>query len=226
MAISCKKTPDATIAVVAKTHRIPSKGINVLGRKGPVAARKITITAHIDAKQGSPGALDNATGVTVLLLLAEALKNYEGPHQLELIALNGEDDYAVPGQLTYLAAKKGDFSDILLNINIDGVGLHQGKTAVTLFNLPTAYQAWATAALVQQTGVEEAAPWFQGDHSLFLQQGVPAIAFSSDWLLKQAQNQNITHTERDNLSIVAPYKLVELSTMLATFLQGLLSTEP
>ncbi|MBK9392004.1 MAG: M28 family peptidase [Bacteroidetes bacterium] len=31
----------------------------------------MVVTAHIDAKKGTPGAIDNATGVIVLLLLSE-----------------------------------------------------------------------------------------------------------------------------------------------------------
>ena len=44
------------------------------------------MTAHIDAKKGVPGAIDNATGVITLLLLAERLSRYRGPHILEIFA--------------------------------------------------------------------------------------------------------------------------------------------
>ncbi len=36
------------------------------------ATGKIVMWAHIDAKAGTPGALDNRTGVATLLLLADA----------------------------------------------------------------------------------------------------------------------------------------------------------
>ena len=49
--------------------RLPGKGCNVVARKGQHSTNRIVITAHIDAKKGTPGAIDNASGVVVLLLL-------------------------------------------------------------------------------------------------------------------------------------------------------------
>ncbi len=55
--------------------RIPGKGYNIIAVKGPEGADRIVVTAHIDAKKGTPGAIDNATGVIVLLLLADLLSD-------------------------------------------------------------------------------------------------------------------------------------------------------
>ena len=38
-----------------------SKGYNVIGVKGNETKRRIVVTAHIDTKKGTPGAIDNAT---------------------------------------------------------------------------------------------------------------------------------------------------------------------
>lgn len=84
------------------------------------------ITAHIDTKIGTPGAIDNGTGVTVLLLLAELLKDHSFNYLIELVVLNGEDYYSAPGQIRYIEQNEGRFSDILLNINIDGAGYKEG----------------------------------------------------------------------------------------------------
>ena len=65
------------------------------------ATQKITVFAHIDAKDGTPGALDNGAGVVVLLLLAELLQDYDGGVELELVALNGEDYYSAAGEMQY-----------------------------------------------------------------------------------------------------------------------------
>ena len=58
-------------ALESRAQRIPSKGCNVIAFKGANPKRRIVLFAHIDARIGSPGAGDNASGVTVLLLLAE-----------------------------------------------------------------------------------------------------------------------------------------------------------
>lgn len=209
------------IGFVSKTKITPSKGFNVIGRKGRSGAKKITVTAHIDSKQGSPGAIDNATGVACLLLLAEKMKDYQGPYRLELIALNGEDYYSVPGQMVYLESKKMDFSDIFLNINIDGVGLNRGSTAVSFFNLPKECLTAAESLVANTLHTVEGIQWFQGDHNLFLQNGVPAIAITSDWLLKNSQSQNITHTKNDNLGIVEMDRITELAVVLSSFIANL-----
>ncbi|KMQ49589.1 aminopeptidase [Chitinispirillum alkaliphilum] len=117
----------------SKSIRIPGKGYNVIGKKGSGESERVVITAHIDSKKGSPGAIDNATGVVVLLLLAEMLKEYRGPKQIELVALNGEDYYAASGQMNYIMSNQGRFDQIALNINIDGAGYREGRSAFTEF---------------------------------------------------------------------------------------------
>ena len=91
-----------TIALNSISTRVPGKGFNIIARKGSQSGRRIVVTAHIDAKKGTPGAIDNASGVVVLLLLAELLIDYAGNNLIEIVALNGEDYYAVPGQMCYL----------------------------------------------------------------------------------------------------------------------------
>ena len=118
------------------SKRIPGRGYNVIGKKGNNNSLKIVVTAHIDAKKGTPGAIDNATGVIVLLLLSDLLKDYNGNRLIEIIAFNGEDYYAVPGQINYISTNKNNFNKILLNINIDGAGYKEGLSAFSLFNLP------------------------------------------------------------------------------------------
>ncbi len=79
--------------------RIPAKGFNVVASKGKPGKKRILISAHIDAKKGTPGAIDNATGVIVLMLLAALLKQYSGEKLIEFAAFNDEDYYAIPGQM-------------------------------------------------------------------------------------------------------------------------------
>ena len=125
-----------TVFLESESKRIPGKGYNVIGRKGNSNSPKIVVTAHIDAKKGTPGAIDNATGVIVLMLLADLLKDFNGNRLIEIVALNGEDHYAVPGQMNYISSSMNDFSRMLLNINIDGAGYREGLSSFSLFNLP------------------------------------------------------------------------------------------
>jgi aminopeptidase YwaD len=203
------------------SRRIPGKGYNVIARKGGETTGRIVVTAHIDAKKGTPGALDNASGVVVLLLLAELLVEHAGARQVELVAFNGEDYYAVPGQMLYIQKNQGKFGDILLNINIDGAGYKQGGTAFSFNNLPAAIEAQAREVIDHFDGIGQGVPWVQGDHSIFIQQGCPAMAVSSQWFTEHIDSQEITHTPKDNIEVVDCAKLVDIAQALDIFLRKL-----
>lgn len=209
------------LKLISKTKKTPSKGYNIIGKKEGASEKKITITAHIDAKKDSPGAIDNATGVVTMLLLSELLKKYNGQHTLELVALNGEDYYSVPGQMTYIKNHQDNFGDIMFNINIDGAGLNKGKTAYALMNFPTQQADLIQNIFNQFSGLTKGEPWMQGDHGIFLQNGIPAIAISSEWLLNNLQIQQITHTQNDNIHIVNLNKIVELTQAIYSLIDSM-----
>jgi len=203
-----------SVTLQSHSRRIPAKANNVIARKGKNAAERIVITAHIDAKKGTPGAIDNATGVMVLLLVAEMLEDYDGDRMLEIVALNGEDYYAVPGQMDYIYKNKNKFDEILLNINIDGAGYKEGKSTFSFFGLPEEIKEKVNGLLAEYDGITEGVQWAQGDHSIFVQQGRPAIAVSSKWFIDHMDSQDITHTPKDNAGIVDCRKVVEIAEAL------------
>jgi aminopeptidase YwaD len=203
----------------SRSTRIPAKAYNVVARKGKNMDERIVITAHIDAKKGTPGAIDNATGVVVLLILAELLKDYDGDRLLEIVAFNGEDYYAVPGQMDYIRKNQERFDNIVLNINIDGAGYKEGYSAFSFFDVPEAIRAKANEMLARFDGITEGILWPQGDHSIFIQYGCPAIAVSSQWFVEHIDSQDITHTPKDNLDIVDCRKVVEITEALNWFVR-------
>jgi len=202
-------------------ERKASKAFNPIGRIGNPSGKRIVVTAHIDAKQGTPGAIDNGTGVAILLLLAELLKDYSGNYLIEIVAFNGEDYYAVPGQMNYIAQNEGKFGGILLNINIDGAGLKDSKTAVSFYEIPDELKTEFQSIIAESNELVEGTPWVQGDHSIFVQLGVPAAAISSNWFIKNMETQDITHSPKDNTSIVSCKKLGEIASALNNFIRKL-----
>lgn len=202
------------IFLESRSRRIQSRGFNVIATKGRTNARRIVVTAHIDAKKGTPGAIDNASGIVVLLILAGLLSDYKGDKLIEMAALNGEDYYAVPGQMNYIMTNEGRFNDILLNINIDGAGYKEGPSAFSLFDLPDGLLTLVHEVIGKYDSLTEGIQWPQGDHSIFLQYGVPAIAVSSKWFIDNINGQDITHTPKDNIEIVDCMKLIEISNAL------------
>jgi aminopeptidase YwaD len=72
----------------------------------------------------------------------------------------------------------------------------------------------ALEVMSQFSGITEGVPWYQGDHSIFIQNGRPAIAVSSEWFTNNVDSQEITHTPKDNLEIVNCQKVVEIAEAL------------
>lgn len=205
--------------LVSRAERLRSEGIHLAASKGAEFDRRIAISAHIDAKRGTPGAIDNGTGVVILMLLAELFGDGWEGYSLELLPFNGEDYYASPGQMLYLQENQGQFENILVNINIDGAGYQHGPSAFSPLNLPEPIKADLEHVLASSETLLEGAPWYQGDHSIFLQQGVPAIAVSSAWFVDHIDAQAITHTPADHPEIVNHARVVEIARAIQQFIQ-------
>ncbi len=203
------------------SRRIPSYGVNVIGTMGEKPEKRIVISAHIDAKMGTPGAIDNGTGVVILMLLADHLSDYNGRYQIEIVAFNGEDYYAAPGQMNYIKSNEDSFENILLNVNIDGAGFHKDGTYFSLFNLPQEIREKVENVILKSDQFTEGPLYPQGDHSIFTQNGCPAIAISSKWLIDNLDDQDITHTPKDNVGIVDPKRLVEIAEVVNSFIRKL-----
>lgn len=204
-----------TVELESKAIRIPETAFNVVGRNGNQTKDKIVITAHIDTKIGTPGAIDNGTGVAVVLLLAELLKDHSSKYPIELVVFNGEDYYGAPGQVKYMEQNAGQFGEMLLNINIDGAGYKEGFSCFSPFNLPENILNALHKVFEDMPEIVEGLPWYQGDHSMFLQNGCPAIAVSSHWFIENFETQELTHTPKDNLSIVNYERVAECALALS-----------
>ncbi len=208
---------EATLAI--RAQRIPATGCNVVARKAGSGPRRIVLFAHIDARLGTPGASDNASGTVVLLLLAELLADYAGQAGVEIVAMNGEDYFSNPGEQQWLAHNAGRFGDILLGINVDDVGYRKGRVAYSLYDCPAEIDGAVRAAFAGYPGLVEGPLWYQGDHSILLINQAPAVALTSEELAELMAE--ITHTPRDTVEIVDPAKLVDVALALYNLLQRL-----
>ncbi|MFH1212863.1 MAG: M28 family peptidase [Candidatus Neomarinimicrobiota bacterium] len=210
-----------TAALTIRATRNKARGCNINALKGDPAKPRIVVTAHIDAKMGTPGAIDNATGVITLLLLAELLKDYPADgNRLELTILNGEDYYSVPGEMLYFAANEGRWSDIRMAINIDGVGYYQGESSFSTYNLTAEQNEFMNNLFAKFPGIKRGAEWYQSDHGMFVQQGCPAMALTSGIFLTDL-TVYVTHTPKDHPGIVEVSKVSEIATALAEIIAKL-----
>lgn len=195
------------VALDISAERIPARGRNVLGLLAPDVGKRVVVCAHIDAKDHTPGALDNGTGVVILLLLAELLEGYKGGSAIEILALNGEDHYSAQGQKEYIRLNKGFFEQVVLAINMDLVGYQVGHSAYSLYGCPAALEKAIRENASVYEGLHEGPQWYQGDHSIFIQQGCPAVAVTSERFMELSRD--FTHTEMDDVGLVDIGKVVD-----------------
>jgi aminopeptidase YwaD len=67
--------------------------------------------------------------------------------------------------------------------------------------------------------LQEGEPWYQSDHSVFIQNGRPAAAITSEHFLRLSTE--VTHTPADNLDLVDYSKLVDVALALEKIVRGL-----
>lgn len=208
-----------TFRLKIDARRLPSKACNVVARRDGKSAAKIVFTAHIDAYEGSPGAIDNASGTVVMLLLAELLSNRGGGLGIEIVALNGEDHYSAGGQLDYLERFGGELEGVLLALNIDGVGYVRGRSAYSFYGCSPEIENHAQGVFGSSNELVQGDPWFSGDHMLFAQAEIPSISFTSEHAADLMRT--VVHTALDNPTLVEANRLVRLARALDRFVRSL-----
>jgi aminopeptidase YwaD len=177
---------------------------------------RIVICAHVDAKDNTPGALDNASGVAMMIVLAELLEGYQGRYEIEFVAFNGEDHYSAQGHKEYIRANQGQFEDILLAINTDVAGYVHGESSFSLYDCPDEVESVVKACMEEYSSLKEGPPWYQSDHSIFIQQGCSAMAITSDQFMELSTK--ITHTPDDTTDLVDLSKLADIACALRDIL--------
>lgn len=208
-----------TAVLVSHARRIPSHGWNSIARLNPAATQRIVLCAHIDTKPNTPGALDNAAGITTLMLLGWLLAQESLRLSVEIVSLNGEDHYAAKGETVYLEAVRDRLEEIALVVNLDGLGFIESDTAYSLYGCPEDLAALIKEIMRAHPGLLEDDAWYQGDHTMFIQQGLPALALTSADL-GNLLNQ-ITHTPADSPEKVDPRCLANVALALRNLLKAL-----
>lgn len=193
--------------------REPSTATHVVATLPGDLPGRIVVSAHIDSREGSPGALDNASGVVTLLLMMELLAGRSGLHSVEFVPFNGEDHYANPGELLWIAQNEGRFDDIVLGINIDDSGQAGAANHVSFYGCPPSVEAKVRAVMEPAERIEEGSPWAQGDHMILVMNDVPAIAVASSDM--QRFMAEYAHSERDTIELADPELIARTARFLA-----------
>ena len=196
-AVGLQELAGAQAMVNIRSERRYARACNVIAARGPHEPR-VTVIAHIDSKPGTPGAVDNATGVVVLLLVAQILapdRFAELPVGLELLIVNGEDHYAAPGEVDWLETNGERLEDIALVVNLDGAGYRGGNSAYSTYNLDTELEARVDAAFAGCPTLVSGPQFYQSDHAIFAMRGRPAVAITTE--LIEEMLESLFHSAAD-----------------------------
>ncbi|MDJ0925220.1 MAG: M28 family peptidase [Acidimicrobiia bacterium] len=200
-----------------RSERWSTRARNVIATRGPQAPR-VTVMAHIDTKPGTPGAVDNAAGVVVLFLVAERLAGLDLPIGVELVAINGEDHYAAPGELDWLAANRGRLDDIALLLNIDGAGYRGGRSAFSTYNLEPLLEGHVATTFANRPSLVPGPEFYQSDHAIFAMRGRPAMAITTE--LVDEMLETLFHAPTDTPEQVDPSLLVDIADGISGLIMG------
>ncbi|MDP2299729.1 MAG: M28 family peptidase [Actinomycetota bacterium] len=190
------------VRIRIESRRLPATAEQVVATLPGDRPGRIVVTAHIDSRRGSPGGLDNASGVATLLTLAGLLAGYEHGPTIEIVPFNGEDDYAAHGEILWLAENEGAMDDIELGINIDDLGWRGTVNHVSLYACPPEVEASVRGALDSFPDMAEGPQWFQSDHAIFGIHGRPAIALATSDIA--GFMADYAHSEKDTADLADP----------------------
>lgn len=205
------------VALEIAAESRPAEAANVIARlPGGGDRPKLVLCAHLDTKPGTPGAFDNASGVAVLLALAERWAGRVFPVELEWVFFDGEEFGGV-GDTVYAEAYEHNFARVLAAINVDGVGAWLGATSVTQLAGSAAFEAHVRAIAAGFPGVAWVEPWYASDHYTFFSRGVPSLALTS------LGGPDITHRAADTVAWIDPLKLAGVAELVAALVEGLQS---
>lgn len=210
------------VSVHIESQTLPSSGVQLIGRRqgtSEASAGVIVVSAHVDTKPETPGAIDNASGVVMLLAVASLLQGREIACGIEFVPFNGEDHTLAPGEMAYLSARQG-IKDVRLNINIDGAGLPDAPSAYSVYGISDDLaEKLARVAALHPDTVAEGPAWPASDHMIFAMSGVPAIAItSSDF---EAFTRVYAHTPADVPAILDAKLLAETARFVAALIETL-----
>ncbi len=190
--------------LVIKSKRNPGTTKNVIGRVKGSRRERIILIAHYDSVFHTPGAFDNASGVSLLLMLAEEIaKQKYLPVSFEFIAFSSEE-YLGLGDQVYLRKQDEGFQNVITVMNFDGIGQKLGTNNITLMAGSAELENQLKTIKERFPAVHWTKPWYESNHTTFVLQGVPSIPFSC------AGVADLLHTPDDQMRWISSEKMDEV----------------
>jgi Zn-dependent M28 family amino/carboxypeptidase len=222
---------------------------NVIAVKEGLSPQEIIVGAHYDSPPLGTGADDNASGVGVLLEVAQRIQNISTPYTIRFILFGAEEIGLERSKYYAGQMQDADIQNTIAMINLDA--LIAGDIAYVYGNAGKAgdlrdwtleYAKERNLDLQTQPGTKpEYPPGTTGDfsdHAPFKALGIPYAYFeSTNWMLgdqdgytqvspEYGKNGKIWHTQYDNLEYIDatfPGRIRERLNLFVIVLEGILT---
>ncbi len=210
---------DQTLHLKIDSHQSAGHFCNVVATRAGIRPERIMLLAHFDTMHDTPGAIDNGSGIAVLLALAESLTKRGFTVGIEWLAVNGEENGGL-GDAEYLRRREGELEHLLTVINVDGVGQQLGANNITMLGASQPFEDQVRKVHQRYPGMVRVDPWYESDHSAFFWRGVPCIALSSVGVA------NVSHLPADTTAWISPAKLGEVVSFITDVVESLQDKSP
>jgi alkaline phosphatase isozyme conversion protein len=235
-------TPDTQDFTFTKGGKIRHSR-NIIVVKPGISSKEILIGAHYDSVGVGRGAFDNASGVALMMQLADALRDEKTPYTLIFVAFGAEEE-GLKGSTFYVNQMSDEArANTALMVNFDSVA-----TGDRVYCYSSEDAAWPQLALrsmarglgtyfLTSPGLDKeyaygtTGDW--SDHVAFRKAGIPYLYLeATNWLLGRkdgyqntAKDRDIWQSDKDTLSYIEQRypgrmerQLDEEFTALAAFL--------
>jgi len=194
---------DIELSIVSKNNIVTAHQL-IASKEVSDSKGTIVICAHMDSKYNTNGALDNASGVAVMLLAAKGIETNR--YNIDIVPFNSEEYFDPQGELIYLEDLRKSEKEISLLINIDTVAHVGSKLAVAYFNFNDKEMLELDNIMNTSTNIVSGQPWYAGDHAAFVFGGTRCILISASDLFEGCLSY--THCPKDTIDLVDE-KLIE-----------------
>lgn len=188
--------------------------------------RWVVLSAHVDGHDLAESAMDNASGVAVVLAVARTLAPLVGRCRRGLrVCLFSAEEWALAGSRQYLDRMSDEARRALaLNINVDTVGGDSRLTALTSeFPMLDGFVQDAAATVGVAAGIHRPL-MANSDHANFARHGIPALRLVAGF---DRPASNIRHvlTSGDTRGNVLPEELGNAGLLTAALVWRALNAE-
>lgn len=186
-------------------------GCHILAQIGDISKPKIVICAHLDTTFNSLGAHDNLSGILCLIELSRLIPSLSLDFSIELIAITGHEYSGIP-ETIYFDKFSENLKEICLFINVDAVGHKIISDQISFYNIDEDTQQKIFPKHLQDEFLKIGDPWYQGEHMIAINAGIPCIAISA------GKSLDIHHTQADSLDVLNFLRIESLAKHISNLI--------